>query len=73
MNVNETSFHYFLECPAYHDPRIDLKQVYDQQDIFLSIDSILLGEIDTNYNTNTILFDAVHRYIVATERLSTYL
>ncbi len=73
MNVSETSTHFFLQCPKHTEARRTLQQVYDDQGIDLSIDSILLGDLNVNYEDNKILLDAVHRYMILTKRFANYL
>ena len=65
----EDNFHFFFECPLYTLLRQEL--FASIRDLCpLTIESILYGCDDTDFNANTQIFNAVHNFIDKTQRFN---
>ena len=63
----EDAHHYFFRCPHYNDIRIDLYSAISvYSEITLSI--ILHGNPHLSIEQNKFIFDAVHSYIIRSDR-----
>ena len=63
----ENVHHFFIECPYYLDIRLNLfsvMSIYTE----VTLDTILHGHFDLTIEQNKIVFDAVHSYILNSER-----
>ena len=69
-NSIEDCFHYFLECPLYHNQRQRLN--FAISDICnMNLDTLLFGNDNLDLKDNQKIFDAVQEYIMSSERFST--
>ena len=68
-NPIEDATHYFLECPLYTDQRVnliaDLSQITE-----VDVDVILHGKEELPFENNIKIFQAVHEFIITSERFS---
>ncbi len=58
-------FHYFLECPNFVDPCIDLFNAISAYS-YVDLEVILQGSPNLNEDQNKAIFDAVHLYLERT-------
>ena len=65
-NVENTE-HYFMHCQIYQAQRAELIQTISQFSPFL-LQTLLYGNNNLPLNTNTLIFDAVQKYIKDTKR-----
>ena len=67
--VVEKPKHYFLECPLYAGPRVDLiTEIARITDCNVNI--LLFGDNTLSFDDNKTIFQSVHKYIHATKRFS---
>ena len=66
-NSNESSLHFLLECERFGNQRI---LMFRETKPFhpLSVNYLLFGKSNLSNDENTLLFQAVHRYIKNTKR-----
>jgi hypothetical protein len=66
-NENEDPYHYFINCPHYIDIRCDLFSAISAfTDV--NINTILFGNSMLTTEQNEVVFDAVHLFIIRSER-----
>ena len=65
-NVENTE-HYFMHCQIYQAQRAELTQTVSQFSLFL-LQTLLYGNNNLPLNTNTLIFDAVQKYIKDAKR-----
>ena len=63
----EDNEHFFMHCPLYHDCRHNLSQALGNLSAF-TINVILFGDDHLQVEQNCIIFEAVHKYILVTQR-----
>ena len=63
----ENAFHFFLNCPQYARQRADLIHNVSQH-ITVSLRVLLFGDSTLSNQTNTTIFEAVHKYIRDSKR-----
>ena len=63
----EDSEHFFMKCPLYHTSRQRLIQIITDISVF-NIDVLLFGDENLDIEQNCVIFDAVHEYILQSER-----
>ena len=63
----ENAFHFFLNCPKYARQRADLIHNVSQH-ITISLCVLLFGDSTLSTQTNTTIFEAVHKYIRDSKR-----
>ena len=63
----EDANHYFVNCPRFNKERIELKLKVETLTNF-NVNVLLSGSPTLKYTENTVIFDAVHRYIMETRR-----
>jgi hypothetical protein len=66
----ESPFHYFLECQLYINIRAELLNTISIYSV-PSVQTILYGDSILNYQTNTNIAEAVHKYIIDSKRFET--
>ena len=66
----ESPFHYFLECQLYINIRAELLNTISIYSV-PSVQTILYGDNILNYQTNTTIAEAVHKYIIDSKRFET--
>ena len=64
----ETAEHYLLLCPLFNDVRRNT--IHDLPRDFVQIQTLLNGDNNLNINLNTLIFDAVHKFISESGRFS---
>jgi hypothetical protein len=64
----ETAYHYFFECTLYTNERIILFNELRKLDLELSIELILYGNDNFDFNTSLGLLNAVHTFILDSNR-----
>jgi hypothetical protein len=65
----ENARHYFLKCPLFHNARINLIQDITKLTT-CNFNHILYGDTSLTLEQNKLLFGAVHRFIVETQRFN---
>ena len=63
----ENAKHYFMHCPNYDDIRTSLRQEITECVPF-TVKNLLFGNKNFSYEINTLVFKAVHKFIVASKR-----
>ena len=64
---NEDNQHFFFECPLYYTHRLKLINAVNQISI-LTLENLLYGDSNLDFDHNCLLFKAVHDYILESER-----
>jgi len=64
----ENNEHYFLHCILFVSQRNVMLNNITDLGLEISINNILYGNSDSEYDVNCTLFAAVHRYIMDTKR-----
>ena len=65
----ENAYHYFLECPLFAISRLNLiARTYPLVDV--TVDNLLYGSINLTLEENKRVFEAVHEYIIDTNRFA---
>jgi hypothetical protein len=67
-HTNEDPDHFFLACPLYDVQRIELFHEAIHISNNICVNTFLHGDLNISNYENELLFDAVHRYIISTER-----
>jgi hypothetical protein len=67
-NYVENNEHYFLHCELFVNQRNVMLNNIRDLGLDISINNILYGNSDSEYDVNCTLFAAVHRYIMDTKR-----
>ena len=66
----EDTYHFFFQCPLYHDERQDmLNDLSPYRPVSLQL--VLFGSKDSTVDANTRIFNVVQTYIRRTNRLRT--
>ena len=60
---SETAKHFFLECPRYRNIRHELLNSISNIVPIISLQPLLHGDVLLPKDENTIIFDAVHKFI----------
>ncbi len=68
MNSAEDANHYFLQCPKYTLAREEIITTLQNLDIPCTIQVILHGSKDHNYEINKVILDSIHNYITQSNR-----
>jgi len=63
----KTAYHYFMECNLYDNQRTSLRNVTERFTNF-TLQAILFGRDEITNDENRTIFDAVHTFIIETER-----
>ena len=63
----ETASHFLIECPLYTKERENLQKAVGIFDAF-NLRSLLHGNKNLSFIDNTVIFDAVHKFIIDSER-----
>jgi hypothetical protein len=65
----EDPMHYYLHCPLYINERIKMNTVISNL-TNISLHNILFGDPDLDLSANKIIFEAVHTFILETNRFA---
>jgi hypothetical protein len=73
MNVPENAFHFFLECPWYIIPRVEMLNKLRNIPYLPPINEkhLLYGDTSLDDQTNTLIVNLVHHFISKTNRFTT--
>ena len=63
----ENAYHFFFICQLYNHLRVELRQSIAQY-CYMTLDVLLRGDERLSININSIIFEAVHKYIQKSKR-----
>ena len=63
----ESPKHYFIDCPLFAVPRVDLRNSIENFTAF-NINTVLFGMKDLSIDQNKLICEAVHKFILETKR-----
>ena len=63
----ENNFHFLFNCPKYTEIRVELIQTLSPI-CTLSLKTLLFGDENLSNETNTVIFETVQKYILASKR-----
>ena len=67
QNEREDNHHFFFSCPLYYTQRLKLADSLNAISTF-TLEILLNGDDNLDYESNVVLFQAVHDYIKDSER-----
>ena len=68
-DINETPYHYLMECENYQQARAEMEQQVTAICPF-AFNTLLFGNENLSYGNNCLVFDAVHRFLEITKRFT---
>ena len=63
----EDAFHFFFICPRFDIHRAKLRGLVEEMCPFV-LDNVLFGDPNLSFKPNSVVFDAVHEFIIDTQR-----
>ena len=64
----EHAEHFFMLCPLYDNLHVPLRETFHFQGALFTVETLLYGSSTLDYECNTTIFDAVHKYMIDSNR-----
>ena len=67
---NETSYHYFFECPLYNTERFELFSKLNSINFEIKLESILFGDSKLSVENNVLANSFIQNYMYSSKRFT---